>query len=98
MENKLLVDVSSLKEEVYNNPIVKNYISLKNAIKNDVILNKIVNEMKFLKKCKMSDEEIERFNKLKEEYDNYPLIVNFKNSKEEVKIYFEEIKVELDLE
>ena len=40
----------------------------------------------------------ERFNKLKEEYDNYPLIVNFKNSKEEVKIYFEEIKVELDLE
>ena len=42
MENKLLEDVSSLKEEIYNNPIVKNYISLKNAIKSDANLNCII--------------------------------------------------------
>ncbi len=98
MENKLLEDINSLKEEVYNEPIVKNYISLKNAVNSDSHLNRIINEMKFLKKCKMNKEEKDKFNKLKEEYDNYPLIVNFKNSKEEVKIYFEEIKAELDLE
>lgn len=97
MNSKITEDIKLLKKEVYNNPIVLNYKYYLNLIKNDPKLNKLVKEMKFYKKCKMSEEDKVIFLKLKAEYDNNPIINNYKNAKEELTIFFEEIKKELDL-
>lgn len=97
MNEKVTEDIKLLKEEVYNNPIVLNYKYYLNIIQNDHKLNKLVKEMKFYKKCKMSEKDKEIFIKLKKEYDSNPIINNYKNAKEELEIFFKEIKKELDL-
>ena len=83
--NNIDVLIAKLKEEIYKDPLIKEYFRLKEA-------NKKILELMFLKKCNPVNEEKERYYKIKNELDKNPLVYNFKIVEEEVNNYKKEIK------
>ena len=49
--NNIDVLIAKLKEEIYKDPLIKEYFRLKEAIKNNEEINKKILELMFLKKC-----------------------------------------------
>lgn len=89
--------IIKLKEEIYKEPLINEYLRLKEAIKNNKEINKKILELQFLKKCNPTIEEKNRYYEIKKELDNNPLISNYKNIEKEVNIYKNEIKEILEL-
>ena len=87
-------DLIKMAEELVSNyqslPLYKRYISLKNEIDNNKRLNDILRRQEEMKRSlKFLDaserkEVILKCQNLLDEYNNNPLVINFKNVKEEL--------------
>lgn len=98
--NNLDLLLSEIKEEINNEPCVKEYYRLKQVIKEDTELSKLDKDIKLLQKkmCENRKNE-EVFSSLKKEYDSKaiefetnPIVINYKISEEEVKNYLLQVK------
>lgn len=99
-ENKELdLQISKVKAIIDSNPIVQNYLSLRNQIENDQHLNQLHSEIashqkmmsKNIDKDAVYFQEKAIYEKLYSEYAQDPLIVNFSRAKEELDILLSEI-------
>lgn len=84
MNKELALKANVVKEDLSSLPLVKEYLKLKNIIDNSKELRNLENKVKFLKRCDLNDEEKEEYYKAKEEYENNPLISNFKKLEKEI--------------
>lgn len=98
--NNLEKLVSEIKEEVNNEPSVKEYYRLKKIIKEDTYLTKLDSDIKKLQKKMCENRKNDGvFSCLKKEYDlkvkefeTNPLIIDYKICEEEVRNYLLQIK------
>lgn len=97
MNKNISNDIKNINSYLRKNNLVLEYEKLKSAISNSQELNLILCEMKFLKKCSMTEEERTRYSDLKKKYELNPLVQNFKQAEKELKELEEEIKNNLDL-
>ena len=95
--DSLILDI---KKELYDEPIIKEYLSLKEAIDNNEELKRLNKEMKAHQKamCENMDND-EIYFKEKEAYESYlnkinshPLMQNFNAIKDEVFALLSEVK------
>lgn len=92
--------LSEVKEELLNDPSVKEYFRLLSLIENDSDLMKLNEEMRLHQRLmseNVSNDEIyfkekELYESLSKEYENNPLVVNFNYIKEDVKDLLSEIE------
>ncbi|MEG0977840.1 MAG: YlbF family regulator [Bacilli bacterium] len=99
-KEELFKEIDDIKENLYNEPLIKEYFRLANAIKKNKELIELTKEIEFSKKnlvpSSSSEEdykkELATYNSLKEKYNSNPLIVNFLIIKEQVKDLISEIK------
>ena len=85
----------SLKEELYSLPLIKEFLKIKQEINDNERLSNLDKDIKRLQhlSCKNNDKVAkEKYLKLKEEFDNDPLIVNYQILYEEVNNLLKEIK------
>ena len=85
----------SLKEELYSLPLIKEFLKIKQEINDNERLLNFDKNIKRLQhqSCKNNDKLAkEEYLKLKEEFDNDPLIVNYQILYEEVNNLLKEIK------
>lgn len=85
----------SLKEELYSLPLIKEFLKIKQEINDNERLSNLDKNIKRLQhlSCKNNDKAAkEKYLKLKEEFDNDPLIVNYQILYEEVNNLLKEIK------
>ena len=85
----------SLKEELYTIPLIKKLMKIKQEINDNERLSNLDKNIKRLQhqSCKNNDKAAkEAYLKLKEEFDNDPLIVNYQILYEEVNNLLKEIK------
>ncbi len=89
-EDEILFEIDSFLDDFKNLDIVKRYQVVKEAVKNDAHLNSIEEQRKILQKGikymkdAKKDECIKACKELSIEYDNDPLVINYKSLKEEV--------------
>lgn len=89
-EDEILSEIDSFVDDFKNLDIVKRYQVVKDAVKNDAHLNSIEEQRKILQKGikymkdAKKDECIKACKELSIEYDNDPLVINYKSLKEEV--------------
>lgn len=85
----------SLKEELYSLPLIKEFLKIKQEINDNERLSHLDKNIKRLQHqiCKNNDKAAkEKYLKLKEEFDNDPLVVNYQILYEEVNNLLKEIK------
>ena len=84
--------LNQFKDELFNQPCVKEYFYYKNLVENDETIKKLDEDVRFHQKemCKNKDdnekyfEEKAIYEKLKNELDSNPILVNYQIAKEEV--------------
>ena len=84
--------LNSFKKELFNEPCVKEYFYYKNLVENDETIKKQDEDVRFHQKemCKNKDdnekyfEEKAIYEKLKNELDSNPILINYQIAKEEV--------------
>ena len=84
--------LNQFKDELFNQPWVKEYFYYKNLVENDETIKKLDEDVRFHQKemCKNKDdnekyfEEKAIYEKLKNELDSNPILVNYQIAKEEV--------------
>lgn len=89
-----------LKEQLINEPIVKEYFRLLSLIENDEQLSILDKEIKLHQKLmstNMNNDEIyfkekEIYESKLNQYNNHPLIINFNNTKDEVASLLQQIE------
>ena len=89
-----------LKEQLINEPIVKEYFRLLSLIENDEQLSILDKEIKFHQKLmstNINNDEIyfkdkEIYESKLNKYNNHPLIINFNNTKDEVAALLQQIE------
>jgi tRNA-2-methylthio-N6-dimethylallyladenosine synthase len=96
LDNELDLLIADLKKEVINEPIVQEYLRLKNIVDNSEELHKLEMEIKFIKKCEMSNEEIAEYNSLLKKYNENPIIINYLAVQKEMQQFLKELKDEFD--
>jgi cell fate (sporulation/competence/biofilm development) regulator YlbF (YheA/YmcA/DUF963 family) len=84
--------LKELKEVILDDPRVKNYLKLKSAVINDKRLNSLKNEMEYQRSCNIDASARKRYYDLKKEYEEDPLVENYKVAKEELRKFIEEIE------
>ena len=88
--DELNLEIDKLISSFASLDVVKNYKSLKKAVENDPHLNEILQRREELQKSvkqlpfDQKNEVLRECLKLQQEYDNSPLVINLKVSKEEV--------------
>ncbi len=89
-EEEILSEIDSFVFDFKNLEIVKRYQVVKEAVKNDAHLNSIEEQRKILQKGikymkdAKKDECIKACKELQIEYDNDPLVINYKALKAEI--------------
>ncbi len=89
-EDEILTEIDSFVFDFKNLDIVKRYQVVKEAVKNDAHLNSIEEQRKILQKGikymkdAKKDECIKACKELQIEYDNDPLVINYKALKDEI--------------
>ncbi len=89
-EEEILTEIDSFVFDFKNLDIVKRYQVVKEAVKNDAHLNSIEEQRKILQKGikymkdAKKDECIKACKELQIEYDNDPLVINYKALKDEI--------------
>ena len=89
-EEEILSEIDSFVFDFKNLEIVKHYQVVKEAVKNDAHLNSIEEQRKILQKGikymkdAKKDECIKACKELQIEYDNDPLVINYKALKAEI--------------
>ena len=84
--------LEQFKLELFNEPCVKEYFYYKNLVENDESIKKLDEDVRFHQKemCKNKDnnekyfEEKAVYEKLKNELDSNPILVNYQIAKDEV--------------
>lgn len=84
--------LNEFKDELFNEPCVKEYFYYKNLLENDESIKKLDEEVRFHQKemCKNKDnnekyfEEKSLYEDLKNKLDSHPILVNYQIAKEEV--------------
>ena len=97
MNNDIKESLNKVKKDLLNEPIVKEYVRLKELILESDELSKLKKRISFLQKCHVSEEEKDEYYKLLNEYNNNPLIIQFKSVSDDVCNLLEEIKKELEI-
>ncbi len=97
MNNDIKESLNKVKKDLLNEPIVKEYVRLKELILESDELSKLKKRISFLQKCHVSEEEKDEYYKLLNEYNNNPLIIQFKSVSDDVCDLLEEIKKELEI-
>ena len=97
MNNDIKESLNKVKKDLLNEPIVKEYLRLKELILESDELSKLKKRISFLQKCHVSEEEKDEYYKLLNEYNNNPLIIQFKSVSDDVCNLLEEIKKELEI-
>lgn len=90
--NKIKKACLSLKEELYNDPLVKQYFYLKNLLENDEDIARLRKE---ISKAKKNKNDV-LYNKLMDEYNSNPLVKNYYNVENELYSLLKQIKDSLD--
>lgn len=90
--NKIKKACLSLKEELYNDPLVKQYFYLKNLFENDEDIARLRKE---ISKAKKNKNDV-LYNKLMDEYNSNPLVKNYYNVENELYSLLKQIKDSLD--
>ena len=80
-----------LNEILKNHPLIIEFKKVENEFLTSKYLLNLKNEINYYKKCTMSNEDREKYLQLKKEYDNNPLVINYKQLKEEVDDFKKEI-------
>lgn len=93
MNNQLNEKVLTLKTQLYEEEVVKEYLRLKKIFYENEELSLMRKEIATLYSLKKYEEH----KKLKEEYENIPLVKNFYTLKEELYDLFKEIINLLDI-
>ena len=93
MNNQLNEKVLALKTQLYEEEVVKEYLRLKKIFYENEELSLMRKEIATLYSLK----KFEEHKKLKEEYENIPLVKNFYTLKEELYDLFKEIINLLDI-
>ncbi|MBR2507889.1 MAG: YlbF family regulator [Bacilli bacterium] len=93
MNNQLNEKVLDLKTQLYEEEVVKEYLRLKKIFYENEELSLMRKEIATLYSLKKYEEH----KKLKEEYENIPLVKNFYTLKEELYDLFKEIINLLDI-
>lgn len=93
MNNRLNEKVLALKTQLYEEEVVKEYLRLKKIFYENKELSFMRKEIATLYSLKKYEEH----KKLKEEYENIPLVKNFYTLKEELYDLFKEIINLLDI-
>lgn len=93
MNNQLNGKVLALKTQLYEEEVVKEYLRLKKIFYENEELSLMRKEIATLYNLKKYEEH----KKLKEEYENIPLVKNFYTLKEELYDLFKEIINLLDI-
>lgn len=90
--NKFENTLESLKNELFNEPCVKEYFYYKNKVDSDPQIKALDEEVKFHQKemCKNKDndeiylKEKEAYELAKQKFENNPVLINYQIAKEEV--------------
>ena len=90
--NKVSDSILELKETIFKEPTVQEYLTLKKAIKESEELIKLQEDILYFNKNNQSMKAKE----LMEIYNSHPLIVNYNNVKDDVNDLLNEIKAELE--
>lgn len=93
MNNLIKTSTLELREALLNEEVVKEYLRLKTLFENNIELKEKRDKIASLYANKQFDEH----KKLKEEYENIPLVKNVYLLKEEVMNLLKEIKEILDV-
>ena len=88
--------INNLKKDLIKEPVVQEYLRLKNVVDNSEELHRLEMEIKYIKKCEMSDEEITEYNTLLKKYNENPIIVNYLSAQKEMHDFLNELKEEFD--
>lgn len=89
-KERLLKEGDELFKKLLSLDVVKKYIALKQAVSSSSHLKKLKEERLKLQKDSRTlpylerKEQLERAKKLQDDYDSDPLVINYKNSREEV--------------
>ena len=97
MNNEIKNALNKVKEDLFNEEIVQEYIRLKEVIEKSEELSNLQKRISFLQKCNPTNDEKEEYYKLLKQYNENPLIIQFKNISDEVYDLLEEIKKELEI-
>lgn len=90
--NKNLDDkVIQVKNEISNLELVKEYNFYCDLFFSSQELKQLNNRIKFLKKCEMTENEKDEYYRLLNQYNNHPIVSNYKMLKKEI----EELKLEV---
>lgn len=95
--NSLDEALKSLNAELKGNPLIEKYQRLNKLIHESDELTRMRNEISFLQKCDDNEEEKQRYYDLLSIYNKNPLIIEFKNTSNDVYNLLMEIKDNLEL-
>ena len=93
MNNSIKTSALELREALLNEEVVKEYLRLKTLFENNIELKEKRDKIASL----YANKQFEEHKKLKEEYENIPLVKNVYLLKEEVMNLLKEIKEILDV-
>ena len=90
--NSFEIDLASLKEELFNEQCVKDFLYFKNLVEKDDSLKQLDEQVRFHQKemCRHKDDNKKYFEEkaiyedLKSKLDNNPILINYQIAKEEV--------------
>ena len=85
--DKVIIKAQELKEELYNEPLIMEYLRVKEIFENNEELEKMRRNIARLSINKNSEEYINK----KKEYDHHPLVSNYYQLKEDVMDLLSEI-------
>ena len=97
MNKEIKESLNKIKEDLLNEPIVQEYIRLKELIEKSDELSSLRKHISYLQNCHPSDESREEYYKLLKQYNENPLVIQFKSVSDEVNDLLEEIKKELEI-
>ncbi len=97
MNKEIKESLNKIKEDLLSEQIVQEYIRLKELIEKSDELSGLRKHISYLQNCHPSDENREEYYKLLKQYNNNPLVIQFRSVSDEVYDLLEEIKKELEI-
>ena len=102
--NKIDSLLKDIKNELYSEPCIQEYLRLKSVIEKDEDLSKLDKEVRLHQRLmcesRNNEEVFEKekalYEKASKEFDSNPVVINYKNVKEEVYALLEEVKEALE--
>ena len=102
--NKIDSLLKDIKKELYSEPCIQEFLRLKSVIEKDEDLSKLDKEVRLHQRLmcenrnnkEVFEKEKALYEKASKEFDSNPVVINYKNVKEEVYALLEEVKEALE--